>query len=77
MVEWKDKKFKAIWRGSPSGMNLNPGTCTNVPWAKRNVDVHEYHRAKLIDICKKLEDCDSAFTSYRHIANQYHPMIQK
>ena len=63
VIEWKQKKFQVIWRGGLTGISDDINDCCwPVPWIKDKVDINEYHRPKLVNLCKKISDCDAGFT---------------
>lgn len=51
---WKDKVFKAIWRGSATGGLYN----SFIP------DFRDYHRQRLVSLCANISNCDAKFTGY-------------
>ena len=58
-MTWKDKQFKAIWRGSSTGGNAGDAYCQKYPgFDPGNVNYTRLHRMRLHDLCAKNKDCD-------------------
>ena len=53
-MDWSEKEFKAIWRGSSTGGD----------YTKPEANFEVFHRHKFIDLCGRIKDCDAGFTSY-------------
>ena len=54
-IPWKDKQFKAVWRGSTTGGDFG----------KPDSIYSTFHRHRFVEYCSSIEACDVKFSSYK------------
>ena len=53
-IDWRDKRFKAVWRGTTTGGSFSDDS----------LHYSLFHRQRLVALCSAIDECDAKFSSY-------------
>ena len=63
-MTWKQKEFKAIWRGSSTGGDVGDAFCKYPGFNPGVTHFSQFHRQRMVGLCAKIDHCDAVFSSY-------------